>query len=304
MVSYLKEFRKMQHVQESDEDSNSFESDSSEFIDVGAAIGNKRKRTFTEDDEMMRGIKRKPTRRPDPKVTNRNALMARENRRKQKENVTRLEIENQELSDKNCELQKLLKAKDKNIRETQREVMHLKSIIANRTQIYQILSSLQHAKLPMTSSLSNFSTTREKSPASESTSAASSGYESPNMNLTNNNGTVDDWLTDLGAPAIDNLLTFTDYEMDTNALNVDWDLGDSDAILSELTSAASEVKVEEDSSDMFGFGVTDKTDKIQNEHSYSENKDPGLCVHISNQRVSLEFCGRCHDSANEAWLEN
>jgi len=232
----------------------------------------KRMKTFSlisQDDD----IKRKPTRRPDPKVTNRNALMARENRRKQKERTEKLELENSMLMKKNSELNRLLKDKDNTISRMKKEYNYLKSVIANKTSILAVLNSLKSSQLPISSSLETFSTRREKSPATESTISASSGYESPNLNEASAH----------------------DYEMDTNALATGlWnDLGDTN-LLSDTKPPVYDLT---DTELLLG-------DDVANEHSYSEIKDPGVCVHISNQRVSIEFCESCHSNAADGWLEH
>lgn len=287
---------------EMDEDSTTldgFGSDCSSTCGGGGEASIKRfaySRISAADEE----VKRQPTRRPDPKVTNRNALMARENRRKQKERMEHLEMENQALSDKNIDLQRALKAKDKLIHELRKEQMYLKSVITNKTPIIRILNTIKESQLPMTSSLNNFMATRgEKSPATESTS---SGYASPNLNL-QKHGTVDDWLVDLTASPIDQNLTFTDYEMDTNRLATDlWnDLGVTNDILSDLQPK----QEDEDSSHVYDLADQELVlPSAGGDHSYSEVVDPGLCVHISNQRVSVEFCGSCHANAADGWLEH
>lgn len=99
-----------------------------------------------------RKLLRNPTRRPNPKISNRNALLARENRKKKKEHVENLEKEVDELNKCNGRIRKALKKKCKLVDELMRERNYLKSVIANRTGIMAVLKSVQRAGLPMTSS--------------------------------------------------------------------------------------------------------------------------------------------------------
>ncbi|XP_063695843.1 uncharacterized protein LOC134827200 [Culicoides brevitarsis] len=233
-------------------------------------------------------IERKPTRRPDPHVNNRNAIMARENRRKHKENQERLERENAILQKENEELRAHLKAKDRQISSLRHEYKYLKSIIANKTQICEILRAVQSSRLPLTSSLENFrsdpshTVMREMSPASVSTvSATTSGYQSPS---TSEN---------------------SDYEMDANALPTDpkWA---NDPIFSDIPATSEDVDVDHFLDFVDNPNSESTTGPIvRDEHSYSENiEDPGVCVHISNQKVSIEFCSKCHKGATNAFMDD
>lgn len=97
-------------------------------------------------------VQRNPTRRPNPKISNRNALLARENRRRKKEHVESLEKEVDELKECNGKIRKALRKKSKLVEQLTRERNYLKSVIANRTGIMAILKSVQRAGFPMTSS--------------------------------------------------------------------------------------------------------------------------------------------------------
>lgn len=307
---------------ETDESFNGFESDE----DAISMLSKRFKTNEAKQISQQSKVSRKPTRKPDPSVTNRNALMARENRRKHKEKLTQLETENETLFERNVALERQLKVKDLIIKDLRREFMHLKSVIANKTQITQILSSLQQATgLPMSSSLGTFNhlkslTTsgaafnkikamtasleaynqakakRENSPSTESTTSAVSGYESPTLS----HGTVDS-LDELLQEALESQnLTFTDYEMNANALATDdWGyLAEPNDIFSDLTTALFD--------DNGKTTTEDKTEKpeVGEEHNYSEpgTSDPGVCVHISNHKVSIEFCARCHNNTSGTLL--
>lgn len=269
-----------------------------------------RSSVISQYSEMSSKIERKPTRRPDPHVNNRNAIMARENRRKHKEHQEKLERENDVLVRENEELKAHLKAKDRQISNLRHEYKYLKSVIANKTQIVEILRSVQNARVPLTSSFADTNyhhrtsdpsnTIREMSPTSLSTTStvtATSGYHSPSSS--ENSGTELDELFDEAFQLNNPNFSVTDYEMDANALPTDpkWA---SDPIFSDIPDA--EVDVEH------FLGLVEKPLEahrqtttgpiVRSEHSYSENiEDPGVCVHISNQKVSIEFCSKCHKRA-------
>lgn len=257
-------------------------------------------------------IERKPTRRPDPRVNNRNAIMARENRKRHKEHQERLERENAVLQKENEQLKANLKAKDRQISSLRHEYKYLKSIIANKTQIVEILRSVQSSRIPLTSSLDNYRTSdpsktaREMSPTASSTTStetATSGYQSPSAS--ENSGTELDELFDEAFQLNNQNFSVTDYEMDTNALTTDpqWS---KDPIFSDIPD------VDEVDVDHFLDFVGEKTATVattgpivRDEHSYSEViEDPGVCVHISNQKVSIEFCSKCHQSASNGFIED
>lgn len=101
---------------------------------------------------VPKGLQRNPTRRPNPKISNRNALLARENRRRKKEHVESLEREVDELKESNGKIRKALRKKSKLVEQLTRERNYLKSVIANRTGIMAVLKSVQRSGLPMTSS--------------------------------------------------------------------------------------------------------------------------------------------------------
>lgn len=262
-------------------------------------------------DFQLKKSNRKPTRQPDPSVTNRNALMARENRRKNKERLTMLEEQNERIFQQNTILANKLKVKDSIIKDLRREMMHLKSIIANKTQISNILHAIQSAGVPMTSSITtksdnifkkHLSSTKDECEMSPST-ASSSGYESPTLTSscgdTNYvNGTSSTTTNDIFQDPFDfQTLNFTDYEMDTNALAIDsWGCSseENDGIFPDLSP-----EMFEDDPVVAPTPPAVLKQGNYSEHNYSEpgDADPGVCLHISNQKVSIEFCGRCHDSA-------
>lgn len=105
-------------------------------------------------------VERNPTRRPNPKVVNRNAVMARENRLRKKQHVENLEREIARLKEQRERDQKALRKAGKQVRALTRERDHLKAVVANKSGIMAVLRAVRDgAGLPMTSSLSKYGTT-------------------------------------------------------------------------------------------------------------------------------------------------
>ncbi|XP_031633209.1 uncharacterized protein LOC116346991 isoform X2 [Contarinia nasturtii] len=101
-------------------------------------------------------IKRMPTRKPDPKVSNRNAIMARENRRKKKEHMEVLQKTVEDTQNENKKLKKMLCIRNNTITKLTQESLYLRSILANKTEIMSLLRSIQGNRTPITSSVLSF----------------------------------------------------------------------------------------------------------------------------------------------------
>lgn len=106
----------------------------------------------------QKSIERMPTRRPNPKICNRNAVMARENRRKKKEYLETLQKDVDQFQTENKKLRKLLTARNSMISKLTHESMYLKSILANKTEIMALLKTIQGSRVPITSSALSFVT--------------------------------------------------------------------------------------------------------------------------------------------------
>ncbi|XP_068156177.1 uncharacterized protein [Drosophila tropicalis] len=86
----------------------------------------------TSKGNRKSGVARLPTRRPDPNVYNRNALLARENRRKKKAYLEAVEKELEETRITNKSLFKALKKQSKMCRKLQKENQLLKITLGNQ----------------------------------------------------------------------------------------------------------------------------------------------------------------------------
>lgn len=236
-------------------------------------------------------LERNPTRRPNPKISNRNALLARENRRRKKEHVESLEREVEELKDCNGKIRKALKKKSKLVQELTRERNYLKSVIANRTGIMAVLKSVQRAGFPMTSSGLSYVTEPMGGKPQRIGSSSDEGLgSSPHSALTDEED------------------KFNPHDLGLSALS-----GQEVSSFEEEFSRLPDV--DELLSTMAGGDRSRGEQVITTEHNYFEHSNhnslesgsasgSGVCVHIvPGGRVSVEFCASCALSSQRAWLE-
>lgn len=234
-------------------------------------------------------IERNPTRRPNPKVVNRNAVMARENRLRKKQHVENLEREIAQLKEQRERDKKARSALGKQVRKLARERDHLRAVIANKSGIMAVLRAVRDgAGLPMTSS----SLIRKTTPTG---SSCDEGFGASPNPASEDNGTADpvlirdEWLLNEESP-----FSFTDLGFDVGQEN----LFGGDHLLP---------------ADDLLLGIDQQV--ITTEHNYFEHSNHtsldsglaqagGVCVHIvPGGRVSVEFCDSCAVSSRLAWFE-
>ncbi|KAG4068816.1 hypothetical protein HA402_004964 [Bradysia odoriphaga] len=273
------------------------------------------KRRKTSSTTSGNRIERLPTRQPDPNVQNRNALMARENRRRKKEHVKVLEDQLEQKAQEIRCLRKILKQKDRTVKKLEHETLYLRSTIANKTDIMALLKTIRGNKLPLTSSALSFVAEDEHkdqrlngsvSSRSPATSTATSFDEDEKEN-----GTVtirdDPFLT---WPLNENEFSFSDYDLGFGQSTI----GDDSLAMGDWRSL---LNSDDDVKYIPQLSTTSDTQSlVNNEHNYYQQhtnwtsdercgKDagPGICLHLSGGRVSLEFCAACHSSSQNAWIE-
>lgn len=213
-------------------------------------------------------IERRPTRVPNPKVTNRNALMARENRKRKREIMENMEHELKDLQEENMKLKRTLKSKDSICQHLERERDYLKSVLANKTEITTILSALK-TKIPqqVESSFAQVPVKQRTTSFTSSSSAVSSMHDDylENGSISPNDPFLSDSL-------IDSLFTDTDV--------IEWDpLPMPDPFSGELLA------------DIPLNCIDEKPTQ----------SDAGICLHLNNGNISLEFCSECHYSAKRSF---
>lgn len=225
------------------------------------------KRLRTINTAADKKIERKPTRVPNMKINNRNALLARENRKRKKELMESLEKNVETLQAENKALHKIMKSKDVKIEKLIGEVKYLKSVIANSPEIVSILKSLP------TTAIGNKKA--ESKEISDEKSSGSLSDDTLSCNTFNEDNDLDDVATQWD-------------EMLNNPLNTINDFSDVPNI-NDSMSPLSEISTDHNYSHF--------------DTNHKENL-PGLCLHINTGRVSLEFCSVCHDNATNSWTEN
>ncbi|XP_055321853.1 uncharacterized protein LOC129577962 [Sitodiplosis mosellana] len=168
----LKNKAEFSPIHENDDDFSDDETIYSDEMQSGSELGepctgnkSKRLQTYQSTGDVFRNrtksasklsIKRMPTRKPDPKVSNRNAIMARENRRKKKEHMEVLQKTVDDTQNENKKLKKMLSIRNSTISKLTQESLYLRSILANKTEIMSLLRCIQGNRTPITSSALSF----------------------------------------------------------------------------------------------------------------------------------------------------
>lgn len=152
MEEYLKLVAQYQCKTNVDVSSSESDSDSgditSEHFEQSKTAANKGGKNATEEESGKRkgGMARLPTRRPDPNVYNRNALLARENRRKKKAHMEAVEKELNETRNANKSLLKALKKQFKVTKKLEKECQYLKNRLGNAKNISAIYADCQTSR--------------------------------------------------------------------------------------------------------------------------------------------------------------
>lgn len=183
------------------------------------------------------GEERLPTRRPDPNVYNRNALLARENRRKKKMYLEMIENELQDARKANRALMKALKRQLKVGRRLKQEKKYFQNLIANRSDILSLVSALNMRRLSAESDRLDFSTSssfgtdttnsfsgnRANTNTTPTISISSSRYESDQLSIhfddqSDGSVTVENQNSSTDFSSID-FCTFPDFFTDLEDVN-------------------------------------------------------------------------------------
>lgn len=243
-------------------------------------------------------IERLPTRQPDPTVQNRNALMARENRRRKKEHVKVLEDQLEQKAQEIRCLRKILKQKDRAVKKLEHETLYLRSTIANKTDIMTLLKTIRGNKLPLTSSALSFVADDEHNDRQRLNGSISSRSPATSTASFGEDEKENDYDLGFGHSTIgDDSLAMGDWK---SLLN-----GDEETILPTEPNYIPQLSTNSDTQSL-----------VNSEHNYYQHTNcgpeaddlcgkggPGICLHLSGGRVSLEFCAACHTSSQNAWIE-
>lgn len=321
----------------------------------------KRLQSLSSNDELFHNvsskIQRMPTRRPNPKISNRNALMARENRRKKKEHLENLQKNVDDAVNENKKLKKMLRVRNNTIAKLNQESLYLRSILANKTEIMSLLKTIQGNRTPITSSTLSFVADddvnyqcNEITSNKRVNSCTSSGGVSPLSSLSSHS--AEDTEKDHGtrpAPTHENdpflseiiqqYSLFTDLDSladdpfgigtasPSSMIDDDFQwqhmLSDTSSYTETRKSISDVLPNISDLRDIDDSEIlsTHSNNNVNHEHNYFNNPiahkvaaaddaggasvstKPGICLHISSGRVSLEFCAQCHMNSQNAWIE-
>lgn len=237
---------------------------------------------------------RKPTRVPDPKCTNRNALLARENRKRKKEEKDKMENQIEELLQAKkifAEKCKRLKANEAKMAE---EIRYLKSVIENTPQISQCLRKFNIAE------------------TDTSSTAASSGYATSDTLS----------VTDLGKTDILNFLEdfcnqnetyFNEMVTDENLEHIE--LMETSTVIMNSTFfddvTFSDNKIVDELQPT--IARTPPTSARSPDHdyvlrpNYQSHVPVGFCVHTTDGKsCTINFCAECNSKATQqvCWTAN
>lgn len=209
-------------------------------------------------------VQRLPTRRPDPNVSNRNALLARENRRRKKEYLETLEKELDSMKHVNKKLHKTLKKHMKLVKKLEHEKQYYKDLVSNQNTGIRDLVSVLHGKIPA------------PYPLKESSCSPTDSNRSSSSNF-DDNQFVYDPNTDQ-----DNDSDYSAMYSAAAAADSNWDtilgLNDDPEQFFKMSSSSSSTTC----------------DVINDEHNYYQSPpDSGVCMHSVEGTLPLEDCLSC-----------
>ncbi|CAH1128525.1 unnamed protein product [Ceutorhynchus assimilis] len=242
--------------------------------------------TCTSDEEMdyprnnQQARSRKPTR--IPKCFTKNALMARENRLRKKQYIASLEQQASTLKEANKDLNKLLSNQSCTIDNLKKEVKYLKNVLANSSSIGKLLQAINagtgmavstsiNKKLSIPIAKKNVPENVSRHPWEETATyptypTPESTMSSPNFQQLDN-----ELLLDMDIP----------IEMDNE----------------ELLEILNEDVLESPIMDEHNYYNSFKGEADEETVTEEEEEDDGICLHVSKNKVSLEFCQSCSDKA-------
>lgn len=253
------------------------------------------------ESTMSSASSRRPTRQP--KCFSKNAMMARENRLKKKMYIESLEREVAALKAENKKIASLVENQSYLIAELRKEIRYLKSILANSADISRLIRSINESTgMSVGTSLDDSLTVhKQSSPVSKQSVASSSGktlWEDEDDDVKSRRSSPEQFPDD-------NLDMFLDDDVlrhPEDLLNETSDilpLGDNDYDMSLPFTIQEEDEEKEPPQDHSkDHNYTIKTEEGLKPH---DDDDVGVCLHVSNHRVSLEFCPTCSENAANNW---
>lgn len=206
-----------------------------------------------------------------------NAQLARENRLKKKRYINGLENSLSTAKKENETLVKQLSERDEIIEKLQKEIVYFKSILANVQEISSLITTIQQdTHIPMSTSLNlnplkrSRLDTQTESVMSKKTKIdrlSESSGELSSIHDEDDTFGLDDWMPSSPLPA---------RHLDADSLEVLNNFSEDDFRETEVNSA-------------------------EMDHLVDAIPKAGVCLHVFNKKVSLEFCASCAVRAQEKW---
>ncbi|XP_018321885.1 uncharacterized protein LOC108734731 isoform X1 [Agrilus planipennis] len=237
----------------------------------------------------LKGELKKIKSRERSKCYSRNAIMARENRLKKKIYMQNLENENNRLKSENRSISAKLTKQSDVIIHLEREVNYLKGILANSSDLRQLMKNINICTgMSVTSSLQNVYVSQEEKCFNSSKFVHQESVD-----------------TNFKTPLLSSATVLPDYHhstaseddlFKTSELTDDLSSCLEDGLFSDVIIPTKNLDSEPEESNCDAL----------NEHNYTisnefEERNGGICLHVSQHRVSLEFCSICNENAAQAW---
>lgn len=219
-----------------------------------------------------------------PKCDSKNAVMARMNRERKKKYVESLEGNVESLKESNSKLLAQVNEQKEEISSLKNEIKYLKSVLSNSKEIGVLLRRISgvNKELKITSSLLNVPTPQNEEVVSgdeicKGMNERFSDYFSNSLGfsphtISHNNFILDD---NLSIGDCNDFSFFTPPDDLSWQLSSEFDTSEIDKILLSDTAPADV------------YNLTD----------FDSANPYGVCLHVANKQVSLEFCASCNRSA-------
>ncbi|XP_066151209.1 CREB/ATF bZIP transcription factor-like isoform X2 [Euwallacea fornicatus] len=259
----------------------------------------------TADMEYLPNNQIKPPRKPTrtPKCFSKNALMARENRLKKKMYINSLEQQLSVLRNENKKLSDNVNSQASTIEELRNEVKYLKSILANSEGIGKLIKAINLCTdMSVSSSIDDKScrTTRDvpiaKKPVPEMTERKTFNTKFDitrhPWEETNLNEPYENYPTPESTDSYYGSSEFNELNNDGLLLDIDIPIEmESEELLDMIDERTLD-------SPIVPLAAPIKTEL---EVKIKEEEDVGVCLHVSKNKVSLEFCPSCSNKALQGW---
>lgn len=246
--------------------------------------------TSSDDESSQRASRQGSGRRP--KCFSRNAVLARQNRLKKKKYMEDLESELQTLRKENKKLKVSLDGYSKDVELVRKENVYLRNVLASSKELSQLLRSINlNCGVPATSLNSLSGLKKPEALDKVSSTVESRGLDScvPSSNP----------LRDIHPAARTAKKNFPIAADDVClSLSAPEDDNDLDILFGSKSIPDLDLNLNEEPLDYLGFGPNSLGDWLDGEEPLSH---VGVCLHVANHKVSLEFCSTCNENALSSW---